>query len=79
MALKQPPFINGEMTLTDAQIKDIHDKLVTIRDGFDPTDEQPVCDTFYITATYNCENPTFPINGDTCEALLVEQPVIEVV
>jgi hypothetical protein len=83
MALKQPPFVNGEMTLTDAQIKDIHDKLVVIRDGFDPTDEQPVCDTFYITATYNRENPTFPINGDTCEALLVEvaveQPVIEVV
>jgi hypothetical protein len=79
MALKQPPYVNGEMTLTDAQIKDIHDKLVAIRDAFDPTDEQPVCDTFYITATYNRENPTFPINGDTCEALLVEQPVIEVV
>jgi hypothetical protein len=79
MALKQPPFVNGEMTLTDEQIVEIQAKLVAIRDAFDPTDEQPVCDTFYITATYNKENPTFPINGDTCNALLTEQPVIEVV
>jgi hypothetical protein len=79
MALKQPPFINGEMTLTDAQIKDVKDKLVSIRDAFDPTDEQPVCDTFYITATYNKENPTFPINGDTCNALLTEETPTEVI
>jgi hypothetical protein len=79
MALKQPPFVNGEMTLTDEQIVDIKAKLVAIRDAFDPTDEQPVCDTFYITATYNKENIDFPINGDTCNALLTEQPVIEVV
>jgi hypothetical protein len=78
MALSKPPKINGEMTLTDTQIKDITDKLVVIRSAFEETDEQPVCDTFYLTATYNKEN-TFKINGDTCEALLEvhDAPVIE--
>jgi hypothetical protein len=79
MALKQPPYVNGEMTLTDEQITEIHDKLVTIREAFDPTDEQPVCDTFYLTSTYNRENPTFPINGDTCNALLAEETPTEVI
>jgi hypothetical protein len=79
MALKQPPYTNGEMTLTDAQIKAVKAKLVAIRDAFDPTDEQPVCDTFYLTATYNKENPTFPINGDTCNALLAEETPTEVI
>jgi hypothetical protein len=79
MALKQPPYVNGEMTLTDEEVLEIQAKLIAIRDVFDPTDEQPVCDTFYLTSTYNRENPTFPINGDTCNALLTEQTVIEVV
>ena len=78
MALSQPPKINGEMTLTDAQIKDITMKLVDIRTAFEETDEQPVCDTFYITSTYNRLN-TFKINGDTCETLLglYDNPVVE--
>ena len=80
MALKQPPYVNGEMTLTDEEVTEIQTKLIAIRDAFDPTDEQPVCDTFYLTATYNRENPTFPINGDTCNALLAEEvPTEEVV
>jgi hypothetical protein len=74
MALKQPPFVNGLMTLTDEQALDIQTKLVAIRDAFDPTDDQPVCDTFYLTSTYNRQNPTFPINGDTCQMLLAEEP-----
>jgi hypothetical protein len=48
----------------------IRTKLQTIQAAFTPTDEQPVCDTFYITATYNRENPDFPINGDTAQYLL---------
>lgn len=71
MALSQPPKINGEMTLTDAQVKDITDKLIAIRAAFEETDMQPFCDTFYLTATYNKEN-TLKINGDTCEMLLEE-------
>jgi hypothetical protein len=70
MALKQPPFVNGEMELTEEEISEIKGKLEVIVSSFDPTDEQPVADTFYITATYNRENPDFPINGDTCQALL---------
>jgi hypothetical protein len=71
MALSQPPIVNGEMNLTDEQIIDIQGKLIVIRDSFDPTDEEPVCDTFYLTSTYNRENPSFPINGDTCSSLFL--------
>lgn len=69
MAL-QPPFVNGEMTLTDEQVTDIQTKLVAIRDAFVPTNDQSECDTFYITSTYNRQNPTFPVNGDTVQMLL---------
>jgi len=70
MALKQPPNVNGEMTLTDAELTDIQTKLVAIRDAFVETDDVPVCDTFYLTATYNRNNVDFPINGDTCQYVL---------
>lgn len=70
MAIKQPPFVNGQMTLTDAELSDVQTKLVAIRDVFVETDEQPVCDTFYLTATYNRNNVDFPINGDTAEYIL---------
>jgi hypothetical protein len=70
MAIKQPPFVNGEMTLTDTQVTDVKTKLQAIQAAFVPTDEQPVCDTFYITATYNKENQDFLLNGDTVEAVL---------
>lgn len=77
MALSQPPKINGIMTgLTDAQILDIQTKLVAIRDAFDPTDDQPVCDTFYLTSTYNKAND-LKINGDTCQMLLQEEQQTE--
>lgn len=79
MALKQPPFCNGCMMLTDTDTKVVQDKLVAIRDAFVPTDEQEVCDTFYITSTYNKTN-ALKINGDTCEMLLAEeQPPTEVI
>jgi hypothetical protein len=71
MVLKKPPFVNGIIEgLTDTQITDFQTKLVAIRDAFVETDEQPVCDTFYLTSTYNRDNVDFPINGDTCEYVL---------
>jgi hypothetical protein len=70
MALKKPPFVNGQMVLTDGQATDIQEKLIAIREAFVETDDQPVCDTFYLTSTYNRENIDFPINGDTCEMIL---------
>jgi hypothetical protein len=72
MAFKQPPHINGIMELIEQEQTKIREKLLTIRDNFEETDDQPIADTFYITATYNRENPDFPINGDTCEWLLEE-------
>jgi hypothetical protein len=72
MAKLQPPSINGEMDLTEVQATNIQVKLLTIKNSFVETDEQPVCDTFYLTSTYNKENE-FKINGDTCEMLLVEE------
>lgn len=68
------------MTLTDEQAIDIKAKLIVIRDAFVETDEQPVCDTFYLVSTYNRENPDSPINGDTAQAILAEeQPSSEVI
>jgi hypothetical protein len=73
MAIKQPPFVNGEMTLTDTQVTDVKAKLQAIQAAFVPTDEQPVCDTFYLVSTYNKANADFPINGDTADMLLAEE------
>jgi hypothetical protein len=69
----QPPFIDGVMELTDEEKAQFKEQLVAIRDAFVETDEQPVCDTFYITSTYNREHSDAPINGDTCVALLSEE------
>lgn len=69
---KKPPFANGEMELTDEQTTEIREKLIIIREGFKPTDDQEQVDTFYVTATYNKENPDTPVNGDTVEMLLSE-------
>lgn len=77
MAIKQPPFVNGIMTLTDEQSTDIKTKLIAIRDAFEPTDEQPVCDTFYLVSMYNQAFTDEPINGDTCEMLLAEEQPTE--
>lgn len=66
----QPPHTDGIMTFTDAEIAAIKTKLQTIQAAFTPTDDQPVCDTFYIVCTYNKANVGKEINGDTAEALI---------
>ena len=63
------PTVGGVMELTEEDITQIKDKLVLIREAFVATDEQPVCDTFYLTSTYNKTN-TFKINGDTAQYVL---------
>jgi hypothetical protein len=72
MSSKQPPHVNGVMELTEQEQTTIREKLTAIRDNFIESDEHIVADTFYITATYNRENPDLPINGDTCQTLLSE-------
>jgi hypothetical protein len=67
---KLPPSVNGVADLTAAQIKTIYGKLIVIRDAFVETDEQPVCDTFYLVATYNKANKGNEVNGDTAEYVL---------
>lgn len=67
---QQPPQINGIMPLTDAQIAEIKAKLQAIQAAFVPTDEHPVCDTFYLVSTYNEQNVGAEINGDTAEFIL---------
>lgn len=67
-----PPYTNGVMILTDKEKIEIKAKLQEIKEGFTPSMEQPVIDTFYIVAKYNEENE-FKINGDTAEFLLNEQ------
>jgi hypothetical protein len=80
MSIKQPPQIGGVMDLTPEQETDLKAKLEAIVQAFEPTDEQPVCDTFYIKATYNREND-FKLNGDSVEWILrpEEQPDEETV
>ncbi|AGK52042.1 hypothetical protein [Bacillus sp. 1NLA3E] len=68
--VKTPPEVNGIMDLTDQEKANIKVKLQMIKAGFVASDDQQAPDTFYITATYNQQNPTTPINGDTCEMLL---------
>lgn len=71
--LEQPPNVNGIMSLTSAQKAAIKTKLKTIQTAFTPTDEQPVCDTFYLVSTYNKQNVGNEINGDTTEFILGTQ------
>lgn len=68
--MAQPPNTSGVMTLVEADRVAIRTKLETIRSGFVPTDEQPICDTFYLVSTYNKANVGEEINGDTAEDLL---------
>ncbi len=65
------------MELTEAEFTTLAGELLTIRDGFVETDEQPVCDTFYIVSTYNKVHTDSPINGDTCEYVLSNVEVVE--
>jgi hypothetical protein len=71
----RPPNTNGIMELTKAEETDIRAKLEAIQTDFVGTDEQPMCDTFYITSSYNKENVGNEINGDTVQFLL--QPIVE--
>lgn len=70
MALKQPPEVDGIMPLSDVEKIDINSKLLEIKQSFVPDDFTLVCDTFYLVSTYNKQNQTAPINGDTAESLL---------
>lgn len=81
MALKKPPFVNGLCSFVDndAICMAVQTKLNDIRTAFVETDDQPVCDTFYITATYNStvagtkmyDTNTYPVvNGDTVQHCL---------
>jgi hypothetical protein len=70
MSIKQPPYANGIMDLTDTEKAEILEKLQSIITAFVPDDFQSVADTFYIVSTYNKENPDAPINGDTAQAVL---------
>lgn len=65
-----PPYTNGIEQLTSEEILSIKAKLQVIVEGFIPTDEQEVINTFYIVSTYNRQNVNKPINGDTAEYLL---------
>lgn len=66
---QQPPNVNGIMELSEAETATIRTKLSKIVAAFVPTDDQPACDTFHIVSTYNRENPSNEINGDTAEGI----------
>jgi hypothetical protein len=77
----QPPYIDGTCSFTDNDTicMAVQTKLNDIRTAFQPSADQQVVDTFYITATYNStvagtkidDTTTFPvINGDTAEHCL---------
>jgi hypothetical protein len=72
MSNYEAPHVNGVMELTETKAATVKDKLTKIRDEFTPSHEQPVADTFYLVSTYNKENPSAPINGDTAQAILAE-------
>lgn len=67
---KQPPNVNGVMDLTADQITAIKSVLEAIQSAFVETDDQPVCDTFYLVSSYNRANVGSEINGDTAEFVL---------
>lgn len=78
MTFKNPPEVNGIMQLNEQQILAIQTELQQIEDAFVPTEEQPVCDIQYLTATYNKQNVGNEINGDTmiyCRAYGLEPEV----
>lgn len=67
---KQPPHINGVAELTAEEITAMYDKLTVIQGTFVESDDQPVCDTFYLVSTYNKQNVGSEINGDTAQYVL---------
>jgi hypothetical protein len=70
---KQPPYTNGVMDLTEKEILLVKGRLQEIADEFVPDMYNEQINTFYLTATYNRENPKECINGDTCEMVLAYQ------
>ena len=70
LSIKQPPFVNGIMDLSDIQKNDIIAKLNVIKSGFVASDDFLICDTFFLVSNYNRQNVRNEINGDTCEFLL---------
>jgi hypothetical protein len=85
MALKKAPYVNGIVEgLSEEEILSIQEKLQAIQAEFDPTDEQPTCDTFYLVVTYvknhSSDTDFILINGDTaehCLAYVKEESVVE--
>lgn len=67
---RNPPEVNGVMTLTEEEILAIKTKLETIQSEFTPTEEEPVLAIHGLVARYNQANPDFLINGDTAEFIL---------
>lgn len=72
----QPPNVDGICSFIDDMMvcQAVQTKLTDIRSNFVATDDVPVCDIFYITATYNRTvagtdidvSTKYPfINGDT--------------
>jgi hypothetical protein len=74
MNFPQPPEVNGILELTEEQTLSIQEKLVTIQNEFQPSYDQPVCDTFYLVVTYTQKHEKdadfIRINGDTAQHVL---------
>lgn len=70
----QPPYCDGEVQLTDAKKETLKNQLQTIIDAFVPTDDYPICNTFYLvvahTKKHGAQSTFTQLNGDTVEALL---------
>ena len=65
----QPPTINGVMDLTAEEQATIKLALQQIQTDFEPSEDAPICDVFYMVAAYNRQND-LKINGDTATSLL---------
>lgn len=74
MINQNPPHTNGIMELSNTDQDRLRNQLVNIRDSFVPTDDQPVCDTFYLVVEHtrkHGDQTTFTqLNGDTVDFLL---------
>lgn len=73
---QNPPHVNGVMELTETEVSALKVKLDAVIAAFAPTDDQPVCDTFYIVSTYNKSNKGKEINGDTAQYVMSYTPSV---
>jgi hypothetical protein len=71
---KLPPYTNGVMELTEAEILLVKERLDGVAEDFVPDDYYPEIDTSYLTVEYNKIYTKERINGDTCEMVLSYQP-----